>query len=850
MIKANTLNSELLTIVFSTSIALNILASVLILFSGIQRQKTHYFALFILSVFTVIYQYTTWNYHLSVELENAVFWLKIQTSSVLIAISAYFTVFAYWGRHQRATSLSLTIISISGVLALFNLLSDYSLRYESVIGLRTIELFNGEKINVLNGVASNIGVVLHIFYLSVIIGLVFFIIRLFKRKHLTVAIALLVTLLLQIFSSYVGMGIDSGRINAFYIAGMPFTLLSVWFCFLIASTLDIQTKRLKVQVRKRQDLELAMSKLAKDISSLDTETFYQSMLEGIYELYKFDIAFIGLQSQQGKIESLSAIQYGKSIESFSYSLANTPCEKVMDNKVCVHSQHVAKLFPHDKLLIDLNATGYIGFPLMGENNELAGLLAVLHSKEIAVNTKMLETLEIFAHRAASELKRNNAEKKLRTIAYFDYATSLPNRVKLFEELNEQNKNNIASDNNSILMLIDLDRFTEVNKSFGYDAGEFVLRELGLRLSHYGSDDIFIARNGGDEFAIILRKVNSQPIAMLNVHWEAVRAIIATPIMYGKSKITVNSSMGAVIFPEQTADKFDVIRAGETALQQAKIEGRDQNFLFDPRLLQTMEKHRELEEMLSDAISVDDGQLYLVYQPKTFADGTLAGAEALMRWQHPEHGFISPAEFIPIAENTRLINRLGDFLIVKVCQQIQYWRENNEQELPKVSINISTIQLSEDDFFTKLINTVNQYDVSPSQIEIELTETGLLKNIKQAVEKLLQLQKFGFTIALDDFGTGYSSLSYLHDLPLNVLKIDKSFIDNINDESASDLIRSIISIGKNLNLDVVAEGTETIEQVEKLASMGCEVFQGYFFSKPLTPNEFIKWQYTYNTKCVE
>ena len=245
--------------------------------------------------------------------------------------------------------------------------------------------------------------------------------------------------------------------------------------------------------------------------------------------------------------------------------------------------------------------------------------------------------------------------------------------------------------------------------------------------------------------------------------------------------------------------------------------------------------RELEEDLSSALQNND-ELSMVYQPKVDANGRLTGSEALLRWHHPVKGFISPAHFIPIAEETGLIHELGKWVLRRVFEQIRDWQQRNVP-LHRVSINVTASQFAEGDFIHYLLAQRADYHIPAQLIEVELTESSLLFDSHKAIEQLKTLQNTGISVALDDFGTGYSSLSYLRDLPLNVLKIDKSFIDNINHQQSKELVRSIIAIGKHMKLLTVAEGTESKEQVEMLKEMGCDYFQGYFFSRPLTAEAF-------------
>jgi len=439
------------------------------------------------------------------------------------------------------------------------------------------------------------------------------------------------------------------------------------------------------------------------------------------------------------------------------------------------------------------------------------------------------------------LSRDILAKKLQQLAYYDYITKLPNRASLFEKIHLTYQRNIDIQSNSLLILIDLDNFKDVNKVYGYDIADDILKEIGHRLSIYAGDNMFVARNDGDEFAILIDQLKGDKTSLIEVHWQALSAIIKAPIRINEQEIIVQCSAGNVIYPLQADDNYSVIRYAESALQQAKHNGRNQYAIFDKNIQALFERQQIILKEIHDAIH-EDTQLYMVYQPQADLSGNILGAESLIRWIHPEFGMISPAEFIPIIEQTELMHDLGYWIIKNVLKQIQTWKRDDLKVPNHISINIAVKQLVHHDFVKKIASLCNAYNVHPSQIVLELTESGILHDTSIAIESLQALRQQGFIIALDDFGTGYSSLSYLKDLPLDILKIDKSFIDDIFSPSTNQLIQSMFSISKHLHLDIIAEGMESRDQVDELTKLGCKCFQGYFYSKPLKPNELINWHY--------
>jgi EAL domain-containing protein (putative c-di-GMP-specific phosphodiesterase class I) len=275
-----------------------------------------------------------------------------------------------------------------------------------------------------------------------------------------------------------------------------------------------------------------------------------------------------------------------------------------------------------------------------------------------------------------------------------------------------------------------------------------------------------------------------------------------------------------------------------ALREAKNGGRAKYKLFDPDLVLLLDARNDLRDSLDKAL-LDSMQFYIEYQPKVDFDGRVVGAEALLRWEHPVKGFIPAVDFIALAEETGLINEIGYWVTKSVLNQLYSWT-NEGVEFPNISINLSAIQLVDDKYVDYLLDRLLEFDLSPSCIEFELTETDLLINKSKAFENMRKLQKSGISLALDNFGTGYSSLTYLKLLPLDVLKIDKSFVGNVFDTKEQEIVRSIISISRALSLRTVAEGVESEEQMKVLARMGCDYFQGFYFSKPLISDDLISF----------
>ncbi|MDC8829813.1 putative bifunctional diguanylate cyclase/phosphodiesterase [Alteromonas gilva] len=826
---------------FFASIAMNLLMTILIAIFCVRTRQTKYIALLAFTLLATAYQVFSWCYHSSTELQQALFWLKWHSNTVTLLLIAYYLTFALWLDDRRFIKFTLVVAACGGALLVWGLLKPLPLRFDTISALQHISVFTTEKVAVVRGEPGIAGYFLHAYALSVIGLMMVMSVVTFVSRRRFYGFILLMVVLIQLTGAMIGVLIDNGLINLFYVAGFAVILIDILICFVLAIESLANTDSLYKELDERARLEHAITQLAEGFRVTDSERFYESMLRSLYELSGARYIFIGLKHDDTAVPRINThcvMKDGVVIDNFSYTLSGTPCEVAAQSEVCVYSEGVARLFPEDKMLTDLQLESYIGTPLLGDG-EVDGLLVLLHDTPFIPDKKLLQAIEIFAARATAEIRREQTEIRLRQMAYFDYGTQLPNQARLFEVLNSSYAHSQQDGTTSVMMLFDLDRFTEVNRNYGYDTGEHVLRVLGLRLGNYVGDDIFIARNAGDEFAVVLQNLTAAPEAATKIHWEAIRAIIRQPIDIEGIALVVDCSMGAVLYPNQTQNRYDVIRAAETALQQAKHGGRGSMKLFDPQQLAHLDRQREIERGLVIALQ-SSAQLSVAYQPKVTQHGQCHGAEALLRWEHPTQGFISPAEFIPVAENSALILKLGDWVINNVCGQLEAWFAQGLPSSFVVSVNVSALQFAEDDFVSTILDTVAKYQVKPANIEFELTETGLLQNMDFAVQRLNRLIEAGFSVSLDDFGTGYSSLSYLRELPLHVLKIDKSFVDKVHDESSAELIRSIISIGHHMDLRIVAEGTETSDQVDLLSEMGCEFFQGYYFSRPLPPHHFLNW----------
>lgn len=441
--------------------------------------------------------------------------------------------------------------------------------------------------------------------------------------------------------------------------------------------------------------------------------------------------------------------------------------------------------------------------------------------------------------------RHKAEEKLRYDASFDSLTDLYNRNVFLEKLTKAVKRGQREkDFDFAVIFVDLDKFKLVNDTIGHTIGDKLLVAVAKRLKKCMPEEQTLARFGSDEFLILIDKDTEKE--KLNFLVEEIQRQIGLVYGIDGQGINITASLGVVYFDETHKVAEDILRDADTALYLAKQKGRSRYVFFDEQMRKKATNLMKLEKDLQRA--VERKELYLTYQPIiSLDDEKLAGFEALIRWNHPEMGLVSPAEFISIAEENGQIIKIGHFVLDEACRQMRLWQNEFSDDLPiTMSVNVSTKQLLRKQLLTEVLEIFEKYKISPAQIKLEITESLVVENSDSVMLILKQFRAMGLKISMDDFGTGYSSLSYLHKLPINTLKIDRSFVNQMLEETeGAEIVKTIVLLTKALNLDVVAEGIETKEQQFALRKLGCEFGQGYYFSKPLNVDDatnFIKDSY--------
>lgn len=441
-------------------------------------------------------------------------------------------------------------------------------------------------------------------------------------------------------------------------------------------------------------------------------------------------------------------------------------------------------------------------------------------------------------------ERKEAEKRVYRLAYFDTLTGLPNRLSFCERLQREVQRACHGEGKLAVLYMDLDGFKNVNDTLGHRVGDLLLQCVADRLQQGVRPTDLLARNdgsevendlarlGGDEFTLLVPQLHHAESPLILAR--RIHALMRRPFVLEGREVVVTTSIGIAVYPEDGEDAATLLKHADTAMYHAKDQGRDNCQFYSAALTQEAIRRLNLESNLRLALERDE--FYLVYQPQIdLASGRIRSLEALIRWQHPEHGLVSPMDFIPVAEENGLIVPIGDWVLRTACADIARWQAAGHAL--RVAVNLSAVQFRNPDLLSRIKSILTETGVAPERLELEMTESVLMEDSAATLATLNALRAVGMQLSLDDFGTGYSSLSYLQRLPLNNLKVDQSFVLGLPaDQGSLSIVRAIVSLAKNLGFTITAEGIETLEQARILHAFNCDTLQGYYISKPVAAGE--------------
>jgi len=576
--------------------------------------------------------------------------------------------------------------------------------------------------------------------------------------------------------------------------------------------------------------EERLNEMVRGVSATTGEAFFNLLTQNMCRTVGADYAFIGelIGPERDRVRTVAIYSDGQDVENFEFALKETPCEIVVNTGPQSYRSRVRELFPLDHVAERMGVESYVGIPLFDSEGRVIGPMTVLGCRPMQDIDMAEKMLKVFAARAAAELERCRGEQTIAYMSCYDPLTGLANK-RLFQERVEQALPSARRNNKTpAVLFLDLDRFKNINDTLGHAVGDLILKGVGQRLLEAVEPEDTVARLGGDEFLVLLPNVVKAEDAE-----HVARKLIdsfSKPFQVDGFDLHLAASIGIALYPHDGESVDTLLKNADTALHRAKDEGRNSFQFYFSEMNALSLQRLGLESELRKALSREEFRLH--FQPQyMLADKRMVGFETLIRWQHPEKGLLFPGEFIPLAEETGLIVPIGEWVLRSACRQLAQWQRQGLAPV-RVAVNISTRQFHQQDLAALVRDILEETGADSSRLELEITESLLMQDVEGAVKKLDQLRGLGVKIAIDDFGTGYSSLSYLKKFPVQTLKIDRSFVKDLDAEGDdSAIVDAVIALAHTLSMDVVAEGVETPQQLALLEEKNCDRVQGFFFSKP-------------------
>ncbi|WP_246197140.1 putative bifunctional diguanylate cyclase/phosphodiesterase [Cytobacillus depressus] len=501
------------------------------------------------------------------------------------------------------------------------------------------------------------------------------------------------------------------------------------------------------------------------------------------------------------------------------------------DKTFIHNlQYIVKEKASLATVISCTTSSEIFTEKLSENVPVISF-TILEKKELSSILLQRDSFE-----SVQEQSYKSLLEKITELSNFDHDTGLPNRMRFTEQLGEMLQ--LAKKKKRVLAVlsIDMDRFKLINDSLGHYAGDFILKEIAYRIEKVLPSGSYLGRFSGDKFTVIMsREVQIEAVMKVS---KSILMEISKQVYHKHQEYFVTASIGVCFYPEDGMDEHELLKNADIATNRSKQKGGNQITFFSTEMNEEAISRLELESYLRKALQKNE--FFLMYQPLIdLGTGKVFGSEALIRWNHPKLGLVSPADFIPLAEETGLILEIGRWVLRTACMQNKKWQSIENSHL-SVSVNVSAYQFQQPSFLDDVKQALSESQLKPQYLTLELTESTMLTNIEYSISIMKELQKIGVKVSIDDFGTGYSSLSYLKELPINTLKIDRSFINNLRvDTYDIAIVKAIITMGHGLEVKVVAEGVETKEQIDLLKELNCHYAQGFYIHKPLMIADFEK-----------
>ncbi|WP_432821579.1 putative bifunctional diguanylate cyclase/phosphodiesterase [Trichloromonas sp.] len=603
---------------------------------------------------------------------------------------------------------------------------------------------------------------------------------------------------------------------------------------LSAGVLAVFGQRFLATLRSQQDHFYLM---IRNVGSAKGKEFFPALVRSLAETTHADYAFVARFTDESRkrVKTVSVFSHGQHVENLEFDLEGTPCGIAIKEGFGCFPEKLRQLFPLDHLAVQMEIDNYVGIALNDHSGRGLGVMAVAGAGALG-NQRLAESmLELFAVRAAAALEGAVNREAVDYMSMYDPLTGLPNRRMFAEQLapiliHAKQKSEIKA-----VLFLDLDRFKNINDSLGHAVGDLLLKAVAVRLTRCLRHDDLVARLGGDEFMILLQGLPQKQDAAKIA--SKILDSLKPPFKIQGHELHIALSIGIAISPENGDDVDSLLKNADTAMNRAKEVGRNTYQFFAAEMSAISITRLGLENDLRKALVRNE--LILHYQPQYAIENShITGVEALLRWQHPDRGLILPADFIPLAEETGQIVPIGKWVIKAACEQSLRWRGAGLPPI-QMAVNLSAKQFQQQDLPDVVAGILKETGMDPAYLELEITETILMQNLETTIDQLVRLMALGVKISIDDFGTGYSSLNYLKRFPLHALKIDRSFVKDIGEDSDdTSIVSAVISLAHNLSLEVVAEGVETPAQLEFLRSQQCDRFQGFLMSPPV-PAENIR-----------